>query len=66
MHARAAEMGVVMTPQHGTTSDAELASYLVAQLDPTAAGLLVERLLGTEGVDAAYAKPAGEPPGREQ
>jgi hypothetical protein len=57
-----ADLGISVSPLHPSTSDPELASYLVAHVDPAAADRVIERLVECEGVEGAYAKPAGQPP----
>ena len=55
-------LGISMEPLHGSTSDPELGPYFVAHVDQTAVEGVLAELLACEGVDAAYAKPPGEPP----
>ena len=57
-----ARLGIATKPLHETTSDPELASYLVAHVAPSAVPVMIAELLACRGVDAAYAKPPGEPP----
>lgn len=57
-----ADLGISVSPLHPSTSDPELASYLVAHVDPAAVDRVIERLVECEGVEGAYAKPAGQPP----
>ncbi len=59
-----ADLGIALTPLHPSTSDAELASYLVTQIDSASQDEVIERLRRCPGVEGAYVKPQGEPPGR--
>lgn len=58
-----AEAGVSIEPLHQSTSESELAAYFIAHVDPAKIENIVEQLLACEGVDSAYAKPRGKPPG---
>jgi hypothetical protein len=62
VRACVADLGISVSPLHPSTSDPELASYLVAHVDPAAVDRVIERLVACDGVEGAYAKPAGEPP----
>lgn len=55
--------GVSIKPLHQSTSESELATYFIAHVDPAKIEHIVEQLLACEGVDSAYAKPRGKPPG---
>lgn len=55
--------GVSIKPLHQSTSESELATYFIAHVDPAKFKNIVEQLLACEGIDSAYAKPRGEPPG---
>ena len=57
-------LGVELSPLHPGTSDPELASYLVGQVDPEGARGVAERLMRVDGVESAYVKPGGAPPER--
>lgn len=57
------QAGVSIKPLHESTSEAELATYFIAHVDPAKLTNIVEQLLSCEGVDSAYAKPRGNPPG---
>jgi hypothetical protein len=57
-------LGVELEPLHPGTDDPELASYLVARVDPEGASGVAERLMRIDGVDGAYVKPGGAPPER--
>jgi hypothetical protein len=59
-----ADLGIALAPLHPSTSDAELASYLVTQVDSASLDEVIERLRRCPGVEGAYSKPKGEPPGR--
>lgn len=58
----AREAGVTIAPLHPATSDPDLASYYVARVEPQAVDVVLARFLACAGVDAAYLKPAAEPP----
>jgi hypothetical protein len=60
----ARDLGVSLTPLHPGTTDRELASYFVASVDSDQAERITSGLRRCPGVDAAYVKPAGEPPER--
>lgn len=64
LQARADELGVLLAPLHPSTSDADLAAYAVARVDPSAADGIAEQLRRCDGVEGAYAKAPGAPPGR--
>lgn len=57
-------LGASLTPLHAHTADRELASYFVATLDAASADAMLVRLRRCPGVDAAYMKTQGVPPGR--
>jgi hypothetical protein len=57
-------LGVELSRLHPGTSDPELASYLVARVDPEGARGVAERLMRFDGVESAYVKPGGAPPER--
>jgi hypothetical protein len=59
---RATALGVTLEPLHPSTGDTELATYFTARVDPDTAHELTRALADLEGVEGAYAKPAGEPP----
>jgi hypothetical protein len=59
-----ADLGIALAPLHPSTTDTDLASYLVTQVDPASQDDVIERLRRCPGVEGAYAKPQGEPPGR--
>ena len=60
----ARDAGVTIAPLHPGTADPDLASYYVARVEPIAVDDTIARLRRCPGVDAVYAKPAAEPPGR--
>jgi hypothetical protein len=62
VQACAAGLGISVAALHPSTSDPELASYLVAQVDPAAIDRVIEQLVACDGVEGAYTKPAGAPP----
>ena len=53
-----------LTPLHPSSTDPELASYLVGYVETAALEGVLERLRRCDGVEGAYAKPRGEPPER--
>ena len=57
-------LGVTLTPLHPATADPELASYFATHVDADAAERIAARLRECPGVEGAYPKPPGEPPGR--
>ena len=59
----AARIGVSIHPLYPSTSDPELSTYFIAHVDQAVSSSVVEQLLACEGVEGAYAKPRGEPPG---
>ena len=59
---RAAEFGVRLEPLHPTTDDPELRSFLAGRVEDDAEEAAA-RLLRCDGVEAAYPKPPGAPPG---
>jgi hypothetical protein len=62
--ACARELGVTLTALHENTTDRELASYFIATFAAASDDAMLARLRRCPGVDAAYAKPQGVPPGR--
>jgi hypothetical protein len=58
----ARDAGVTIAPLHPATADRDLASYYVARVEPQAVDGVLARFLACAGVEAAYAKPAAEPP----
>ena len=59
-----ADLGIALAPLHPAATDSELASYLVTQIDSASEDEVIERLRRCPGVEGAYVKPQGEPPGR--
>ena len=57
-------LGVTLSALHPDTTDSELASYLTTRVDAAGAEEVAARLRACPGVEGAYPKPAGEPPGR--
>jgi hypothetical protein len=58
------ELEVWPEPMGGQGAATPLHPYFVLHLeDPEAANRAIQRLLQCEGVDAAFVKPQGEPPG---
>ena len=55
-------IGVSVAPLHPETTDRELASYFIARVSADAVERVVSELRKCPGVDAAYMKPAAEPP----
>lgn len=64
LDACAAELGVSLTPLHPSTSDLDLATYFVADVEGSVLDRTLDRLRRCAGVEGAYAKPRGEPPER--
>jgi len=64
LEACARGLGVTLTPLHPATADADLASYLGTRVDAGAAEQIAARLRECPGVEGAYPKPPGAPPGR--
>jgi hypothetical protein len=62
VQACAARGGVSLRRLHQSTSESELATYLVAHVDPAKIETVVKQMLTCEGVESAYIKPRGEPP----
>lgn len=60
----AAARGIRVLPLHPSTTDPELALYLVTQVNPALLNNVIRDLLRCDGVEGAYAKPSGEPPER--
>lgn len=55
--------GRTMAPLHATTRDASLDSFFLLEIDdPVEAARVAEELLKDPEVEAAYLKPADEPP----
>ncbi len=61
----AADFGVLIEPLHPGTTDPALAFFLVSRVALSQLDRFSRRLLACEGVEGAYGKPAGEPPGGE-
>jgi len=59
-----ADLDVALAPLHPSTTDRELATFLVAQVEPGTLDAALSRLRRCAGVEGAYPKPPGEPPGR--
>jgi hypothetical protein len=64
IRTHANDLGVELERLHPGTDDPELASYLVARVDPEGARGVAERLMRFDGVESAYVKPGGAPPER--
>jgi hypothetical protein len=58
----ARECDVALEPLSPSVTDRELAVYTVARVPAGKAEGIVDRLRRCRGIDAAYIKPAGEPP----
>jgi hypothetical protein len=55
--------GRTLAPLHPTTRDASAASFFLLEIDdPSEAARVAEELLADPDVEAAYVKPADEPP----
>jgi hypothetical protein len=59
-----AGFGLTLVPLHPSSSDVELGTYFVADVDAEAVDDLVSRLLRCKGIEGAYPKSPGEPPER--
>lgn len=57
-----AELGGELRPQHPAVADAELSAWYVGEVPAAVDEQVLERLRAIDGVDAAYVKPAAEPP----
>ena len=58
-----ADLGVELQPMHPGVRDPQLARYFVLEVpDSATAEQAIARLRGTPSVEAAYVKPAAEPP----
>lgn len=64
LNACVAEAGVSLAPLHPATTDLDLASYFVTSVEDSALDDVIARLRRCPGVEGAYAKPVGQPPGR--
>lgn len=60
----ARNVGVTLSALHPGTDDLELASYYTTRVDAAAADKVAAQLRACPGVEGAYPKPAGGPPGR--
>ena len=58
----ARDAGVTIAPLHPGTTDPDLASYYVARVESQVVDSVLARFLACAGVEAAYLKPAAEPP----
>jgi hypothetical protein len=59
-----AELGTSLQPLHPETADPELSTWFAARVPTGESQAAIQRLLGADAVEAAYAKPRGEPPER--
>lgn len=57
-----AQAGLTTHPLDLSASDAELATYFIAHVDPLDTERIINHLLACDGIESAYAKPRGEPP----
>ena len=56
------ERGVTLTPLHPRTDDTTLASWFTAEVDESQVNEILNTLSSYAAVEAAYVKPAEEPP----